>query len=223
MSVSTAYDERRILEIETTGSLVEAGTGIAVIVLAIIGLARGDTGLIMSIATIVLGAALLAQGGAIAAEYSKLLSMITQGMVGAIELGGGMTVEVLAGAGVVVLGILALLGFSPPILVPSALVTVGAALILGASGLQRLNTLKVQAAGLSEIAQKVAQGAVAGAITTQVLAGAAAIVLGILALTLTANTSVLALIGLLVLGAAVAVSGTALTGRLLRLFNVQHP
>jgi hypothetical protein len=47
-------------------------------------------------------------------------------------------------------------------------------------------------------------------------------VLGVLALALSAHASALTLVGLLVLGAAVAVSGSALTGRLLRLFNVQQ-
>jgi hypothetical protein len=220
--MSTAYNEKTILEIETTGSVIEAATGVAVIVLAIIGLARADTGFMTSITGIILGAALLAQGGAIAAEYSKLIAMVTGGTVGAVELGGGMTVEILAGGSTIVLGILGLLGFSPEILLPAAIIAVGASSIFAASGLQRLNTLKVQAAGLSDIAQKVAQAAVAGAIAVQVLAGGGAIVLGILALTLTAHAAVLTLVGLLVLGASVAVSGTALTGRLLRLFNIKQ-
>jgi hypothetical protein len=216
-TATRAYGDKALLEIETTGSVVEAATGIAVVVLAIIGLAHA--GFFGPIAAIVLGAALLAQGGAVAAEYSKLLSVITGGTLGAIELGGGMTVEVLAGGGIVVLGILALLGFSPDVLISAGVIAVGASLILAAGGLQRLNTLKVQAAGLPELAQKVAEGAVACAITAQVLCGGAAVVLGILALSMPANATVLMLVGLLVLGATASMSGTALTGRLLRLFN----
>jgi hypothetical protein len=220
--MSTTYNEKAVLEVETTGSLIEAATGIAVIVLAIIGLARGDTGFMTSITGIVLGAALLAEGGTVAAEYSKLLAMVTGGTLGAVELGGGMTVEILAGGSAIVLGILRLLGFSPEILLPVAVIAVGTSSIFAASGLQRLNTLKLQAAGLSDIAQKVAQAIVAGAIAAQVLAGGGAIVLGILALTLTAHAAVLTLVGLLVLGASVTVSGAALTGRLLRLFNIKQ-
>ena len=81
--------------------------------------------------------------------------------------------------------------------------------------MQRVNTLKVEAAGLSEMAQNISQSAPIGAISAQVLAGGAAIVLGILALT-TSHAPVLTLIGLPVLGGSVAVSGTALTGRMLR-------
>lgn len=220
--MSTTYDEKAYLEVETTGSVIEVAAGIAVVVLAIIGLARADTGPITSIATIVLGAALLAQGGTIAAEYSKLIARATGGALGSVELGGGMTTEILVGGTAVVLGILGLLRFSPEILLPAAVITAGASSFLAASGFQRLNTLKGQAAGLSEMAQKVAHGAVSGAIAAQVLAGGAAVVLGILALTIAAHAAILTLVGLLVLGASVMVSGSTLTGGILRLFNGRH-
>ena len=162
--MATTYEGKAVLEMETTGSTVEAGAAIAVVVLAIIGLARADTGFMTSIATIVLGTALLLYGATIAAGYSKLLTMVTGGTLGAVELGGGMTVEILAGGSAIVLGILGLIGFSPEILLPCAVMAVGAALILSASGVQRLSTLRVEAAGLSEMAQNISQSAVIGAI-----------------------------------------------------------
>jgi hypothetical protein len=220
--MSMSYDQKAILEVETAGSAIEAAAGIAVIVLAIIGLARHDTGFMTSITGIVLGAALLTQGGTIAAELSKLLTMIGGGAMEAVELGGGMTVELLAGGGAIVLGILGLLGFAPEILLPAAVIGVGASLVLSASGLQRLNTIKVQAAGIPEIAQKVAQAWVAAAVAAQVLAGGAAVVLGILALTMGAHAAVLTLVALLILGVSVALSSTALTGRLMRLFSAKQ-
>jgi hypothetical protein len=220
MSTATAARSDKFLaEVETTGSVVEAATGIAVVVLAIIGLAHAGLGIFGAISAIVLGAALLAQGGAVTAEYAKLLSAATGGTVGAIELGGGLTVEMLAGGSIVILGILALIGFSPVVLISAGVIAVGAALILAAGGLQRLNMLKVRAAGMSELAQNVAEGAIACALTAQVLCGGVAIVLGILALTIPMHSTVLMLVGLLVLGATVAISGTALTGRLMRLIN----
>jgi hypothetical protein len=218
-AATTAYTDKILGEIETTGSVVEAITGIAVVVLAIVGLAHAGFGFFGAIAAIVLGAALLAQGGTVTAEYTKLLSAATSGAVGAIELGGGMTVELLAGGGMVVLGILALIGFSPDVLISAGVIAIGAALILAAAGLQRLNALKVRASGMSELAQSVAEGAVACALTAQVLCGGAAIVLGILALTMPAHSTILMLVALLILGATIAISGTALTGRLLRMLN----
>lgn len=215
--MAKTFNEEGVLELETAGFVIEAAAGVAVIVLAIIGLARADTGFVTSITGIVLGAALLAQGATVAAEYSTLLSMVSQGMLGAIELGGGMTIEILAGGTAIVLGILGLVGFRPELLLAVAVIAVGASAILSAGGLQRLNTLKIEASGFSELAQKVARGTVAGALAAHVLAGGSAIVLGILALTLPMHAAVLTLVGLLVLGASVTISGTALTGRLLRL------
>lgn len=79
---------------------------------------------------------------------------------------------------------------------------------LAAGGVQRLNTLKTQAAGLSEIAQKVAQSAVPGAI-----------VLGILGLTTKTYPNALTFVGLLLLGAALSVSSAALSRGWLRYFT----
>jgi hypothetical protein len=196
--------ERSVFEVETAGTAVEAAAGLAVVVLSIIGLARSDSAFMTSIAGIVLGAALLAQGGTVAAEFSKLLTMTTGGTVGAVELSAGMTIEVLGGGAAIVLGILGLVGLAPDVLLACAVIAVGGSRILAASGYQRLNTLKAQAAGLPEMAQKVAQGAVAGAVAAQVLAGAAAVVLGILALAVTSHGPLLTLVGLLVLGAGAA-------------------
>ena len=220
-STSYTYDRKGISGIETTGSVVEAAAGVAVIVLSIIGIAEYGSGFMGSIAAIVLGAALLAQGGAIAAEYSKLLGTMSGGALGTLELGSSVTAEMLAGIATIVLGILGLIGFAPITLVAAAVIAVGASLMLSVGGLQRLNSLKVEAAGLSDLAQKTAEAALAGAVTTQVLAGAAAIVLGILALTMPFHGAILMLVGLLVLGAAVAISGTTLTGRLLRMFEAK--
>lgn len=217
--MSSTFGEKSVLEVETAGNVVEAAAGIAVVVLSIIGLAHVGGASMTAVATIVLGAALLAQGGTVAAEYSKLLAMASGGTLGAVELGGGMSVEMLAGGAAVVLGILGLLGLSPEYLLPAAVIVVGASLILAAGALQRLNTLKVQAANLSDLAQSVARSAVAAALSAQVLAGGAAIVLGILGLTLPMSAPVLTLVGLLVLGGAVAISSTALAGRLFRLMN----
>jgi hypothetical protein len=212
-------DTKSLLEIESGGSLIEAAGGIAVIVLTIIGLARGSEGFLTSIATIVLGVALLAEGGTIAAQFSRLLAAATGGTLGAMELGGGMTAEVLAGGAAIVLGILGLVGLNPMVLLPAAVIAVGGSLVLTAGAVERLNHLRVQAAGLSEMAQKVAQAAVSGAVGMQVLAGIGAIVLGILALVSASHAATLTLAGLLVLGAAVALSGSALAGRLLRMFT----
>lgn len=209
-------DAKTIIEIESGGLLIEAAGGIAVIVLAIIGLARGDDSFLTSIATIVLGVALLAEGGAIAAQFSKLSA--AGGMIGTAELGGGMTAEVHAGVAAIVLGILGLVGLHPMVLLPAAVIAVGGSLYLTAGAVERLGHLRLQAKGVSETAEKVAQAAVSGAAGTQILAGIAAIALGVLALVSASHTAILTLVALLVLGSALTLSGTAVAGRLVRMF-----
>lgn len=216
--MATTYEAKAILRTETAGSVVEGAAGIAVVILAIIGLARGDTGYFTSIGAIVLGAAMLVFGATIASEYAKLLSMTKDNADGATEFGAGMTVEILAGGSAIILGILSLIGLSPEDLLPAAVITVAAALIFSAGNFQRLNALKNQAAGVGEVAQSISRAAVMGAIATQVMTGMAAIILGILALS-TGNTALLTQVGMLVLGVSLALSGTALTGRMMRIFN----
>jgi hypothetical protein len=214
--------EKSVLMVETTGFVIEAAAGVAVIVLSIIALVRGDNGLLTAIAGIVLGGALFAQGAAIAGEYSNLLEMLTSKSQSGIALGGGLAIEIIAGTGAIVLGILALLGIYPEVLLAVAVIVGGAAMILAAGGLDRLNSLKVRAANLSPLGEDVAKNAVTGAIGFQVLAGGATVVLGILALSMPVHASLLTLVGLLVLGGALMFNGSAFTGRLLQLFRSKY-
>jgi hypothetical protein len=155
-----------------------------------------------------------------------------------------MTVEFLAGGAVVVLGILALIGISQPILVPALIIVTGTALILTTGTMHHLDEVKMEASGTSGGAQRIVRGAASGTAGAQLLAGLAAIVLGILALVSSpagaaggraagnaaANAGaaggstwiILTLVALLVLGTALAINRAALTGRLVRLFSHRH-
>lgn len=222
--------ERQIFEMEAGGSAVEAVGGLGVIVLSILGLAGVSPIFLASSAGVVFGIALLAQGATVGSEYSALLSKVTGGGLGEIELGVGMTVEFVAGGAAVVLGVLALVGIAPVILLPALVIAAGTSLILTTGKVQRLNTLKMEASGAPDIAQRVAGHAVAGVIGAQFLAGLAAIVLGILALvampqamagaTATSGASMaLTLVGLLVIGCSITMSGGALAGRMMQMFG----
>lgn len=215
--MATVYTERDVARVEATGSLVEAAGGIAVIVLSIIALSRtGGSATLPSIAVIILGAALLAEGGTIATEFSRLLAMVTGGAMNAVDLGGGIATEIFVGASVLVLGVLALIGISPMTLISVAVIATGGMMLLTAGGVHRMNHIRVQTGGTPEIAQSLILAAGSGAAAFQILAAIAAIVLGILALTSAAVTMAFTLVGLLVLGAAIVLSGTALTGSLMR-------
>jgi hypothetical protein len=200
---------------------VEAAGGIAVIVLSIIALSRiGNVGALPAITTIILGAALVAEGGTIATEFSRMMrESFGATTASAGEFSGGMTVEIVIGATVLVLGVLALLGVAAVTLLPAAVIVAGALLLIAASNVHRLHGVRAAAMGASETTQTLMLTSISGAAGFQALAAVAAIVLGILALSATANVAVFTIVGLLVLGAAVAMSGGTLTGNLMRLIN----
>ncbi|HEY3776739.1 MAG TPA: hypothetical protein VGL35_01635 [Rhizomicrobium sp.] len=217
--MASTYTERSVLRAETTGSLVEVAGGVAIIVLSVIGLARiGNVGALPSISAIILGAALMAEGGTIATEFSRLMGM-SMGTTGVSEFTGGMTTEIVVGAAVLVLGVLSVLGVNPATLVPCAIIVAGALLLIGAASVQRMNSVKVASLTAGEGTQALLQSAISTAAGFQVLAGIASIVLGILALSSTTHVAVFSIVGLLVLGAAVTMSGGTLTGSLMRMMN----
>lgn len=220
--MATTYADRDLARVETTGSIVEAAGGIAVIVLSIIGLTRADAGALTSIAVIILGAAMLAEGGSIATEFSRLLNL--NGALSGVEMGGGMLSEIVVGAGILVLGVLSLLGVSTVTLVPVAVLAGGALLLISAPSVQRMNEVRLEATSMPVAGQQLMRTAGSAAAGLQVLAGLAAIVLGILALTTTGTATtgregMFALIGLLVLGASMLISASTVTGNMMRIFH----
>ncbi|MEJ2508744.1 MAG: hypothetical protein P8009_04545 [Gammaproteobacteria bacterium] len=218
MATMSPTERRHVAESVATGSTAEIIGGVAAVVLAILGLANVAPGFMLTIATIAVGAALVFEGGALAAEYSKILSSTADTTLQTTEVGGGMTAEMMGGIAGIVLGILALLGLDTMTLSASALIVFGATLAVSAGMTSRLNELKIKASEAHETAQKVAHEAVTAAADTQVLVGVAAAVLGILALVGIAPMP-LALIGLLAVGASVLLSGSAVGGRLLAMFR----
>ena len=213
-TVMMSPEDRHIAESVGSGSAAEVIGGIAAIVLTILGLANVAPGLMQTIATITIGAALVFEGGSIAAKYSQIVSKTSENTLQTVELGGGMTVEMVAGIVGIVLGILGLLGLDPMVLSAAALIVFGAALALSSGSVSRLNDLKIEASGAQERAQRVAHEVVTAAAGTQILIGLGAGVLGILALVGVVPT-VLVLVGLLSVGTSLLLSGGALGGRLI--------
>jgi hypothetical protein len=210
-------EQEKSIKVVAGGSVTEAICGAGAVVLAIIGLAGTLPGYLASIATIVFGVALLAQGGAIAARYSRLLRETTPHEWDArAELGGGMGAEFLAGGAGVVMGILGVLGIGTPTLIPIAVIVFGGALLLGSGSTADLSTLTMSGPH-GRVAQISRQAAVAAS-GAQVLVGVAAIVLGIIAL-VGVDPVPVTLVALLVLGASVLFTGTALTGRMAGLLH----
>jgi hypothetical protein len=155
-TIMTSPEDRHVAESVFSGSAAEIIGGVAAIVLTILGLAKVAPGLMLTIATITVGAALVFEGSSIAAEYSQIVAKATEGVMETVEMGGGMTAEMLAGITGIVLGILALLGLDPLTLSASAVIVYGAALALSSGMTSRLNDLKIETSGAHHNAQRVA-------------------------------------------------------------------
>lgn len=193
------------------GSAIEGLGGIGAVVLAIIGLAGLLPAAMAAIATIVVGAGLLFEGGAIAARYNRILAM-TAGKpeTEKAEYGSGMTSEFVGGGAGIVLGILALIGIAPAVLLEVAVIVFGATLLLSAGSTAKLASFGAYYRMPGEehrVMREAADSSIKAAAGAQVLIGIAAVVLGILAL-LGMQPLTLTLIGLLAVGASLLFSGS---------------
>jgi hypothetical protein len=220
-NVSSTTAERRTYTVEASGAATESMGGVAVVVLAILALAGVLRPVLADIAGIIFGAAFMIEGAALAARRSMIDEYSEEGL-SRIEAGGGMSVELVAGLSALVLGILSLVGLVPAVLMPSLVIVGGVGLMLSAGAMAQVNDRRTAAMEISPAARGLARAAVSSAVGGQVLAGLAAVVLGIVALAGAANTLILTTVGLLVLGAAITLSGTALSGKLLSLFPIRR-
>jgi hypothetical protein len=176
---------------EPANGMIEGLAAIAIAVLAILGLtSKSLADELASVATIVVGVALVAIGAEVISRYSAA----------AAAAGGGIGIEVLGGLVVIVLGILALLDVSRVTLLAVAIIVVGGSLLLGS----RL--------GAPGGATRDAAIATASA---QALVGATGVALGILALagSTTQPQITLILVALLGYAGAILLSSAAITGR----------
>jgi hypothetical protein len=211
--------ERRSQVVEAGGAATESMGGVAVVVLTILALAGALRPVLTDVAGIIFGAAFMIEGAALAARRSAIDA---ESGLGRIEVGGGMSVELVAGLAALVLGILSLVSLVPAVLMPSLVIVGGVGLMLSAGTMAQLNDVRTATTEASPAARALANAAVSSAVGGQVLAGLAAVVLGIVALVRPGNAYVLTSVGLLVLGAAITLSGTALSGKLLSLFPVRR-
>lgn len=214
--MSTTYtDSSTPVEAAAYGGLADAIGGIATIVLAIIALAGVHPEVILPIAVIVFGAALLIQGGTMLSEYASIIFPAGSTSASSEQFGvGSLSTLFLVGVAGIVLGILALLGIVPAVLTAIAVIAFGGALLLSSNSVRHLYMLQSSSnrsgaprAGAELLAGEMASGS-AG---VQMLAGLAAVVLGILAV-VGVNPTILLLAALIVLGATVILTGSALSG-----------
>lgn len=191
------------------GGFVDALGGIAAIVLAIIGLSGVKPEMLVSISTIVFGAALLIQGGAMLSEFAEVEA--PESAVSAS--GGSISALFLVGIAGIVLGVLALLGLHAVVLTAVAAIAFGVALLVSSSGVWHLLTSRSVALRFqthSPMVRVVASEVAGGSAGLQAMAGLAVIVLGLLAVC-GLYTVPLTLIALLISGASILLTGTTLS------------
>ena len=198
------------------GGFVDAVGGLATTVLTIAGLTGIAPSMMLSIVTIIFGAALLIQGGAMLSEYAGVVFPSGSTAASIDTLGGGaLSAIFLVGAAGMVLGVLALLGVHPASLAAVAVIAFGAGMVMSSRSLLNLHMIKASAKPTSEPtrlgSEIVAAEMVSGSAGIQTIAGLSAIVLGILAV-VGMRPEALSLVALLVLGATLVLTGTAFSG-----------
>jgi hypothetical protein len=211
-------EERPMARLVAGGSLTEAIAGLAAAALAIIALAGALPGYLAAIAAIAVSVALLAQGSAAAARWARLVSETSSN--GELdprgEIGSAISGEILGGAAGLVLGILALVGVAPYVLIPVTLLAFGGALLVGTGASVDLVTSR-GVSGASRF-ERGARDLTVASSGTRMLIGIATIILGILAL-IGIDPLTLSLVGLLAVGASIFFSGSAVSSRVLGLLR----
>lgn len=205
------------------GGLIDAIGGIATAVIAIVALAGFAPDVLAGICTIVFGAALLIEGGTLLSEYVQISS--TEATSEEQLTGGGLSAMFLFGIGGIVLGVLALLGIAPAALISVAVIAYGSTLLLSSSSVRQLYLLQsatMRTAGIRSGSELMAGGMASGSAGVQLLAGLAAIVLGILAVS-GSHTLLLTLVALLVLGVTELLTGSALSALVLSFMRPVRP
>jgi hypothetical protein len=194
-------------------SLAENLAGGGAIVLSIIGLAGIAPMFVASIAVILIGAALLFEGGSIAGRLRRLMRLTSKTNISVEELGGGISAEFVGGAAGLILGILAVVNVVPASLVPIAVVVFGAATLRGSRAVARMNARFVEDLDESQEAKNVANELIMSTEGVQLLIGLAAVTLGIIAIIGT-QPLILSLVALLIIGFSSLLSGRTVNGKI---------
>lgn len=189
--------------IETGSSMAEILVGVSAVGLAIVGLANIYPWVLASIATIALGAAFIFEIGSVGQRFSSLAPE-DRAMSGSSGM-GNITAEFMLGCAGIALGILALIGIVPTVLVPIAVALYGVALFMESGARADLGEFE------SEFSRSRSQTAVETASPILPLAGLGALTLGILGIVRIVPLT-LSLVGLLLVGAAVLIGCLAMFG-----------
>jgi hypothetical protein len=189
------------------GSAFEMFTGGIGAACAVAGLAGYRPVTMGAIATIALGLSLISQGGALAAGSHHVTTA-----AGERKEAIGIGTEVLAGFIGFALGVMALFGVVPLVLLPVATIVGGAALLFGAPAQPQMADTEPR----SSLRYRVVRDSLRTTSSVMVMAGLGGVVLGILGLAMHGYVVLLALIALLAIALSLIVSGGIVTARFRR-------
>jgi hypothetical protein len=216
--------QKNYLETETSAKIVRSGSvaegvaGAVGIILAIIGLLQILPHAMLPIATIVVGLALLFEGGSIASRFGKLLNETAKGRFETSEMGVGLTTEVVGGIAAIILGVLALLNINAAALMPISAIVLGVTLIFGSGIMARLNHLQMPKSAEYDSFREVAHEAVGVATGAQIMLGLGALILGIIGVS-GISWMILTYVALLCVGLAELTSGSAIASRMMAVMH----
>lgn len=185
---------------------VEALAGAAVVTLTILALVDVLPVYLTAIAVIVAGGAFLVEGAGLGARAKQIRRSLQAKGVNTGGLIGGVSVQLLAGVAGVALGVLALIGMSPNLLLAISAIVFGSALLLGPSATREVSRLEQEhpyEASVAHESLRASNGA-------RAMVGAGAIALGILALIGVGPVVTLIVIAILAVGAILFLSGIAI-------------
>jgi hypothetical protein len=193
------------------GSAVESIAGVGAVVLSIIALSGRLMIPLAAISVIAAGAALLFEAAAVGAEETE--SDTLEGTRARSMVKSAIGADTIAGLAAIALGILALIGIAPLVLLPVAAIVLGAGLLLSAA-VPEEESVVGEYEGHPEFTRN-AKRATSG---VHLLVGAGAVVLGILGV-LGNSPLVLTLISTLSIGAAELLTGVSVGAPLARRFR----
>lgn len=211
---ATRREEKVAAGVLTGGSSLETIGGLVAVVVSVLGLSYRPIEM-CAVATIAIGIGLLAEGASIMARWRQTLRKLDGPRFDRNELVGGVSTEVFGGLVGIVLGVLALTGVAPLVLLPAAAIVFGGSLLLGGAAQQELVYVSPER---NPRYARVTYSAIQASGGLMVLVGVGAAVLGILALLDVGPILTLSLVAMLCIGAAMLFAGGALTARFVRRF-----
>lgn len=212
MEVLSSSHHARMSETTAGGWLTEGIGGLAAVVLSILALVGVLPAVLAPIAAIIIGVALMIGAGTTAAQFSTVMTGRPEVMADADTMAGSETAgEVMFGIAGIVLGIIALIGGPTTLnLLAITVIIFGAGILLSSGRTSRLAAFVGRRAATGAVVRDVMPRAASAGF--EVLVGAGAIVLGILALNRT-DTATMVYVGLLSCAAAIMATGASFWSR----------